>query len=436
MKKILSQYPTVLYQIILLFIVEKICFSIVITTIEQNLYAPLDELESYSTDSYNWIIISLLYILAGYITEKIKDVRRVLFISSFLISLSYIIINLGIDSINTIYFAHYLLQFGHALFYILCLIHISIFFPVANDWKDNALTFFLLVPILVVFIFFNFGVEFLFYLMDLTNWYSVYRILGFAFLGLLFFFLSKFKDIGYRLEDSDEENEKEEEKDTTEENKTTVILIGLVFFNLVFSFISENLINLNIVTEYIYFTLDDLIDVFGIGRVYVNIFTYTILLIASLYYMKKASFHSNHITKFRWVSISLLILAVLKLIAVSIGGYTFDYFIETIINSTYSIILLPLFISMLTHVHLEKNIGLWISLLIAIPSFWNGISFYILSGFVTEYFPYLAIAFIILFLIFLKENQVFLETKLALNEPNQIEEDDEGIDIMEHFIEK
>jgi hypothetical protein len=104
----------------------------------------------------------------------------------------------------------------------------------------------------------------------------------------------------------------------------------------------------------------------------------------------------------------------------------------------FYLILTPMLLSIMTHINLDRNIGLWLGVFFAMPFVVDQLRLFLYSQkTINNALPYVAVLLLVLFLFLFRKNQKFLEEKLALNEPNREEGDgDEGVDILEHFIDK
>ncbi len=421
MKKLLTQYPSVYYQVLLLFVLSEI----VITCCSFDL-SPLYELLDISApNNYKPLATITLFIVAGIIVDKIRDFRKGIFLATILYIIGFLFTSIGFESFQILFvIGGIVCKLAHCIFVILCIFHIGLLFPVANDWKDMGFMFLLIFPFLFKIsynILINLNPNFI------INYYSITFFLFFLIIGLIFYFLNKFKDLGFKIEIIEEEDTEDELR---EEKHVRNIMIGSILIALIFSFITKNLPALEnlqpYVNDFIYFSNRmSLIKFF--------VFTFS-LFIFWFAYFRSSKYQSTHSKKL--IAITLLLLA--------IGGL--EYFVaaresglfELTCHLIYYLILTPLILSVMTHINLDRNIGLWLGLFFSMPFVVDQFkTFLFFQKTITDALPYIAILLLILFLLWFRENRHFLEKELTLNEPNRDEDDgEEGVDILEHFIDK
>ena len=91
-----------------------------------------------NSDNFIWmpVLTGIAAILAGFIADQLRDVKRGLFISLGALLAAGAV---GIIRMDTAFFlSHFLVEMASNLFFFLIVLHIAVLFPVANDWKDNA----------------------------------------------------------------------------------------------------------------------------------------------------------------------------------------------------------------------------------------------------------------------------------------------------------
>ena len=438
MKKIFSQYPKLFHQILLLFIIEHFCFSLVISDSYGG--SEFFSLENGFIDYYS-IVISILYLISGWVVDKLQNFRKGLQIGIGLLFLGWFLGLIGRDVgfIGLTIFAY----LGHILFYLFCFIHVSLFFPVANDWKDFAFFLMLLLPQLIMPV-----LTILLSSIFQTGAFSIdenlIAILTPLSLGGLYYLLTFFQNLGYQIEaEEDIENEQLSSSDL-EENQSSinVFMIGIVTVGVLLSFIGSKLgaLELGLTREIIGGGLDDFIgNMTGNYHFYfVQIMVLVSFLAFGIIYMSNFSTRlSKQILKLDRTIIFLFALIVLNLLSNLGGNYTTDYFIDMVILFVYSLLILPMLLSILTHINLDENLGLWLAALFGLPTLVGQIiNDYIVPSSLYYILPFIALGLLILFKITLKENKVLLKQKLDLDTPNRIEGEDDNMDLLDHLLEK
>ncbi len=423
MKKILAHYPSVYYQVLLLFVLSEIVFS----CCSFNLSPLYDLLNISAPNNYKPLAIITLYIVAGIIVDKIRDFRKGIFLATILYVIGFLFTAFGFESFQFLYLIGGIVcNLAHCIFVILCIFHVGLLFPVANDWKDMGFMLLLLFPFLLEIVS-NVAKN---SISHASNFIPDDTLLIFFFstiIGLIFYCLNKFKDLGFKIEILEEEDTEDELK---EEKMVRNVMIGCVLIALTFSFITKkipSLINLQpYVNDFIYFSNRmSLIKFFVFG------FSFFIFWFA---YFRSSKYQSRHSQKI--IAISLLLLA--------IGGL--EYFVaaresglfELPCHLIFYLILTPMLLSVMTHINLDKNIGLWLGVFFAMPFVVDQFNKFLYSQkTINGALPYIAVLLLVLFLLLFTGKRKFLEKELALNEPNREEDEgEEGVDILEHFIDK
>lgn len=435
MKKIFAQYPSVFYQILLLFTIEQICFSCFSFNLYRNLNDPANGSLLLSLPFLN----CSLYFLSGLTLDHLDNPRKSLTLGASFLLLGIVVSSFAKASEWSQIGAIIFLYFGNGIFLIYCLIHIGLFFPVANDWKDNAFRMF-------------FGVNILFHLLlSLTlvflpdqlffilNSFSVIPILGFFFWILLLYLIRYFKDIGFSIEGDEEPTPIKKESSVTW--KMMLSIIGVVF---IFSFISHNLHQLgNINLNEIFLGQDgfaSFINDLGVNEfTLIDTFLRIIVVIGIIVAIYFAKFHSTHFYTINIIFGVLMVMACLEWGMLIFGNYYLDFALEMSYDYISSFLIIPIFLSIMTHINVDKNLGFWVGGLLAMPSLVMSIEPNLLvSENNSNLLPHLALILLIVMFIAFRENKDFLKEKLRLNESNRDDDNDgeEDIDIIKHLVEK
>ena len=423
MKKILAQYPSVYYQVLLLFVLGEIVFTCCSFDL-----SPLFELLDISApNNYKPLTTITLFIVSGILVDKIRDFRKGIFLATILFAIGFLLTAFGFESFPILYLIGGIVcNLAHCIFVILCIFHVGLLFPVANDWKDMGFMLLLLFPFLFEIVS-NVAKNAISHSSNFIPDDTLLIIFFSTIISLIFYCLNKFKDLGFKIEIIEEEDT---EDDLQEEKVVRNVMIGCVLVALTFSFITKNLpslVNLEpSVNDFIYFGNRLSLIKFFVGSFSLFIFWFA--------YFRSSKYQSRHSNKI--ITISLLLLA--------IGGL--EYFVaaresrlfELPCHLIFYLILTPMLLSVMTHINLDRNIGLWLGVFFAMPFVVDQVKTLLyFQKTISEVFPYVAVLLLALFLLSFRENRKFLEKELALNEPNREEEDgDEGVDILEHFIDK
>lgn len=422
MKKILAQYPSVYYQVLLLFVLSEIVF----TCCSFNLSPLFELLNIPAPNSYKPLTFITLFIVSGIIVDKIRDFRKGILMASILYAIGFSLTAFGFESFPFLdLLGGIVSNLAHCIFVILCIFHVGLLFPVANDWKDFGFMLLLIFPFIFETLS-NIIKNAVSHPSDSITGEGLFLIIFFSIvIALIFYCLNKFKDLGFKIEIIEEEDS---ENDLKEEKIVKNIMIGCILLALAFSFITKNLpylINLQpYVNDLIYFSTR-----LSLIKFFVGAFSLFILWFA---YFKGSKYQSRHSKKI--IAISLLLLA--------IGGL--EYFVAARESALFALpchlifylILSPMLLSIMTHINLDRNIGLWLGVFFAMPFVVDQLRVFLYSQkTINDTLPYVAILLLVSFLLLFRKNQKFLEENLALNEPNREENDeDEGVDILEHFV--
>jgi len=424
MKKILAQYPSVFYQILLLFLIGEIAYSQ--CSFDLSPLFPISVLEN--AQNYHQLIVCILYIISGFIVEWIKDFKKGIIISIILLSIGFILTTFEFENFYYIYsLGGFISEIGHAIFIIFCILHVGLLFPVANDWKDLAFSFLLIIPFLGV------NLEYLFLNSNydvIINIYSVGFGIFLIAIVALYTLISQFQHLGFSIETMEESHEKE---DIEESKFIRIAMIGVILTLTVFSFISKNL------TKLAYYQND--FNGWNEISYYFDRSTFSLILFLiisiSIPFTLLLKFAKHSSSQFKKIFISAISFCSFGILQLLFYGSESSFSILAS-NFIFQIILIPSLLSIITHVNLDQKIGVWIGLFLGVPFLINQlwIPFFIPEK-VFAFFPVLAALLLILFFIIFRENKDFLEKKLALNESNREEDDDKNdIDIIEHFVEK
>lgn len=424
MKKILAQYPSVYYQILLLFLIGEIAYSQCSFDL-----SPLYSIAGFENPNhYKYLITSILYITSGYIVELIKDFKKGIITSIILLSIGFVLTTFNYEDYYYLYFiGGFFSEIGHAIFFIFCILHIGLLFPIANDWKDMAFTILLIIPFLGI----NFKYLFLnTYYEIIINIYSAGFGIFLVSIVLLFILISQFKHLGFSIETIEESHEKE---NVEERNFINLAMIGIILTSFAFAFISKNLHDLDFYQNN-FNGWEEISYYFDKSVLWLMSFLFFSVLVPAGLLLKFAKQISSQFQKIFFIIILFLFIGALQ-VFLSQPESSFISFFSSFI---FQIILIPILLSIITHVNLDQKIGIWIGLFLGVPFLTNQllISFFLKENMINS-FPYIAFLLLILILIVFRENRDFLEKKLELNESNRVKNEEENdIDIMEHFIEK
>ncbi|MFK8009549.1 MAG: hypothetical protein AB8H03_24520 [Saprospiraceae bacterium] len=426
MKKILGQYPSVFYQILLLFVLSEIVFSFCTFDL-----VPLYELLNISDpNNYKPLTIITLYIISGILVDTIRDFQKGILLATILYVIGFLFTSFGFESNQLLFLIGGIFcTLAHCIFVILCIFHVGLLFPVANDWKDIGFLF-LLIPYFLFEILPKFDSDLISHSGDpITGNDPLFILLFFLIISLIFYLLTQFKNLGFKIEIIEEEDTEEE---LMEENFIRKSMIGCVLVALVFSFITMNLPGLKNfqppVDSFIYFRDKLAIVIFFTFLLSIYIFWFA--------YFKTLSYQSRHSKKMITITILLIIIGGLEYVITTRYISLFDLTCLLI----FYLIIIPMILSIMTHINLDRNIGFWLGTFFAMPFVVDQlITFFYLGRILPEVLPYTSVFLLIVFLIIFKIKQKSIEKELALNEPNRQEEEEEdieGVDILDHFIDQ
>ena len=185
MKKILAQYPSVYYQVLLLFVLGEIVFTCCSFDL-----SPLFELLDISApNNYKPLTTITLFIVSGILVDKIRDFKKGISLATILFVIGFLLTAFGFESFPILYLIGGIVcNLAHCIFVILCIFHVGLLFPVANDWKDMGFMLLFFFPFLFK-IFYSF-------LLNanpdlITGYYSITFFFFFLMIGLIFYFLNR-----------------------------------------------------------------------------------------------------------------------------------------------------------------------------------------------------------------------------------------------------
>lgn len=424
MKKILAHYPSVYYQVLLLFVLGEIVFTFCSLDL-----SPLFELLDISApNNYKPLTTITLFIVSGILVDKIRDFKKVISLATILFVLGFLLTAFGFESFPILYLIGGIVcNLAHCIFVIICIFHVGLLFPVANDWKDMGFMLLLIFPFI-----FEIGSNVLKNAISHSSGSITGddKLLIFFFsivIALIFYCLNKFKDLGFKIEILEEEDT---EDDLKEEKVVRNVMIGCVLVALTFSFITKNLpslVNLEpYVNDFIYFRNRLSLIKFFVGAFSLFIFWYA--------YFRSSKYQSRHSKKMITISLLLLLIGGLEYFVAARESQLFELPCHLI----FYLIMTPILLSVMTHINLDRNIGLWLGVFFAMPFAVDQLKIFLyFQKMISDALPYIAVLLLVLFLLLFRKNQKFLEKELALNEPNREEDDgEEGVDILEHFINK
>ncbi|MEM6963379.1 MAG: hypothetical protein AAF573_01355 [Bacteroidota bacterium] len=426
-----KNFPVLYYQIFWIFVVSQIAFYAIV--FDNSAYIMTSPSFDLGIEVYNVILVlvNLLYPLAGYFIDRQSDVRNGLLIGLTCLGVGLLIAFVGPQEHPITYFSSYALSlFGNGIIYILCVMHVGVIFPVANDWKDNAFILLLFSPV-----FFMAVLAIALILFSESTFYtpSEYHLVIIIKIGLLIglgALIVRSRDLGFQIKN---ETETEEEENAGKIPFLQNLMIVMIFVATVFYFMVKNLPNLAAPESY--GGLEELIEMFGgennVGNILAMAGIFTVAGI--LLYTPK--YRSIQVQKIKYITFAILLLGLSEFLAAASNSMVFDAFLSNAYAYLYSFIFIPTFMSIITHVNLDQDLGFWIGALIGVPYFIDEALSNLKGDWVSS-LPYIALLMTVLFAISLRENQKMLTEKLALDEPNQIEEEENKVDPLDHFIEE
>ncbi|MFK7773730.1 MAG: hypothetical protein AB8F94_16385 [Saprospiraceae bacterium] len=426
MKKIFARYPTLFYQILLLFLLEEIAYS----QCSFDLFPLYQTAEFETLQDYTQLTISIIYIISGFIVEWIKDFKKGIIISIILLSIGFLLTTIDYGNYYLFYsIGGFLSEIGHAVFFIFCILHVGMLFPIADDWKDLAFSILLIIPFLGInlkYLFLNSNYDII------INIYSIGFGLFLIAIVLLFNFISQFQHLGFSIETVEENHEKE---DDDEKRFINIVMIGIILTSLAFTFIAQNLHGISFYQnnfngwEEISFHFDRSVPSL------LTFFIFSILISFGLL-IKFAKQVSTQLNKIFFIITLSSVFGVLHLLF----GESESYFFVFANDFIFQLILIPCLLSIMTHINLDQKIGVWIGIFLGIPFFIDQLLIpFFLPEKVSNFFPFIALVLLISFFVAFRENKYFLEKRLELNEPNRAdgeENEENDIDLMEHFVDE
>lgn len=157
-----------------------------------------------------------------------------------------------------------------------------------------------------------------------------------------------------------------------------------------------------------------------------------LLALVTVFYSTTRDRSAQH-TKVFWILILITVLVVLgALFHNSIPSYEVYLLIETLYPLVY-LLLLPIVLSVYTHLNFDKNAALALGFLVGISVIIEDVAahyFSIAPWMVTI----LTFCLLVITTIWLRENKAFILDYLKLEEPNQAAEEPEPTDPFDHFV--
>lgn len=434
MKTILNAYPKIFFQLIVLYTLLQVASqlwingSFFVNYDLENGYVG-EELNSWI--SYSTLIGGFMFLIAGAIGDQIKNIKNGLIIACLSIVLGYLF---QFSAISILSFPSSLLIYlGESLFFILILLNIAIFFPIANDWKDTAFMLLLTAGFIVG----TFSSIFSTFLLELggsslgANFLMIVSIL--LMIGLAYYIWQS-DNIGYEVEDDDEDTE----EIITDNAVLIVVTVLVIIFNsaiLLISNANQDFINL--------YRFGGEYDYLGVGESFGSIsYLSTIGIIVSFfilgigYLIKNTEYESRQLAKIKLGILLIFAFAMLSAIGIYTTSFFLIYLTIGLISSLSFLLFMPSFLSILTHINIGNNAGFWLGVFLGIPKMVSyGVEQLANSNQIFWYFNLGVLVVLGAIFIMIRENKDLITERLGLEEPNQAEVEEE-INLIDHLIEE
>lgn len=433
MKTILNAYPKILFQLILLYALTQIASQL---WINGSFFSDFDIENGYTGEesgllmSYTALISGFMFLIAGAIGDQMKNIKNGLVVACLSIALGYLF---QLSSISILSFpSRLLIYLGESLFFILILLNIAILFPIANDWKDNAFMFLLVSGLIVG----TFSSIFSTFLLELggsslgANFLMIFSVL--LMIGLAYYIWQS-DNIGYEVEE-----EEDAEEIITDNKVLIVVTLLIIIFNSAILLISNA--NQDFVNLYRFGGENDYLgasDSFGpisyLSTIGV-IISFFILGIG--YLIKNTQYESRQLSKIKWSIILFFAFAILSAIGIYTASFFLIYLIIGLISSVSFLLFLPSFLSILTHINIDKHAGFWLGVFLGVPKMVSyGVEQLANSNQIFWYFNLGVLVILGAIFIMIKENKDLIIERLQLEESNQAEVEEE-FNLIDHLIEE
>jgi len=136
--------------------------------------------------------------------------------------------------------------------------------------------------------------------------------------------------------------------------------------------------------------------------------SYLVLLLTMLFIiviLLRPTYKSTQFKKMNILCWILLGMAIIEVLGHLVNSPSLDNMIQPGYNLIFTIFMIPIFLSIMTHVNLNKNLGFWIGLLYGVNSITPIFFSLPINNNIIKYAPYVAFVMLILFMISFRENR-------------------------------
>lgn len=369
--------------------------------------------------SYLPFLSGIAPILAGWLADQLGDVKRGLLVSLGAMLAGGVVGLFHFDA--TFLLSHFLIETALNLFFFLIVLHVAVLFPTANDWKDNAFVLLhvgvLLAGVLAVLL------VLLGNLVGLDDFF-VKALIPFGLAVLLIFLIYFEQDLGFDISGGEE--------DLAEgSGPNWSILIGIVALATVLGLARSTFPSIGTTEDYFSYLL------YSNGWL-LPVFQVVLMAAVVIFLIHRTRSYSDQFPKMVACFWVLCGVVAVELGVRYTGSYELDQLGHFIPSVLESFLIFPILLSVITHVNLDRQIGLWLGLLYGVPTLVETAAELLVPAthFGGLLLPGISLVLLIAAFIFLRENKTAILDLLALDEPNQEsgDEDEPDEDILDHLI--
>ncbi len=429
MKSILSQYPRIVYLLVLFVSLQQLTYFLLNAISSRNLND--SPLFAYEFGTLMPILEVLAVVAGGWIADKAKgDAKNGMMTSVAVMLFGGIVTLLPFPGAELI--GNTVVSGANTTFLVLVYLQLAMFFPVADDWKDNGFMLLSLAMSLATLI-----CTILLSVFYLVATGLIATVIPLASGALLIGLLNKSKDIGFRVEeDEDEEKDAGDDEVAPTVASKWGILLGIT---LLATIAQGAVVFFPQIGNGKSFLLSQLTGIIG-----ALLLSLIVLIGGAWMLLQYASSESRQYTKICWGIIIFFGAAAVEFFVRFSGLFEVDSFSDNLPHIVYNILWLPAMLAALTHVNFDKQAGLWLGIFLGAPQLVLA-----LAGKLDIYYaapllvPGIFLLLLIATLIWLRENRTFILNLLRLDQPNfevenqdEEEDDDDGEDedIIDHLI--
>lgn len=417
MKADFNSYPALVFKLTLALLLLNIAYGIYYFKIFYTTYGYSEySLDGIFSGRDFFFIESFMVVIAGWAVDRASRVKQALLWTASILFLGVILGKM--PSRETLILSMILVNGGIWGFAIVCYLHTAVLYPRANDFKDNAFMILLL------------AAQFAFFLLNMLYGFvfnnydeSIPFLIQMGALVLLFTLFVNSKNIGYKIEESEEDID-----DLQQKVAPWKILVGLTLMHTIF------LLGRN----YILLLGNPELNYNNYNAAFVNSIQFVLLLLflAFIFWLfRSVRSSSRQVSKIRFGLALMIGVGVLEMIVRGSQSFELNIISNRAMDWVYLLLVAPALLSVITHLNFSEKAGFWLGIFLGIPRLVVELSSR-LSANNPMVMVLVVLILIIASWIWLNENQEQLRGILRLDEANQEEEEvgDLEQDPFDHLI--